>query len=500
MNKKRKGFTLIELLAVIVILGLLMAIAIPSVTKYITQSRKKTVATTINNYMNALTNQVNDMEYTFTASNTVYAVPIECIALERGGTNPFGRWHQASSAYWAYVLVQYDDETSSYTYGFTFKDSAGYGLYPTTSEKLNESGKQIQTGLTLNRPRTGTISNITIKDNWTGFDVQDNTSLIVLQATSEGEAGNGQTTCTLSQKGDNYTQVEEEKSNGGNESNPDNTLSGLIKKHNTLITTAPTLTNSSNNTSDESGLYKSTATNTGNPTYYFRGNVTNNYVSFAGLEWKIIRINEDGTIRIILNGKVGTNNSYGFNSTYNTFDKMYYSNGSNVKRQVDNWYNSNIKNTKYDSYVSSGTFCEQAKVKYSTSYTSGNAPMTVYTDYTPDFRCATDDNGKGILNIKVGLITYDEVIYAGEYYNKSNSNCYLYNGSYGTWTMSPAAFNSTSACAWLIYDVGSVHSACFVSIYNVTYVSSLRPVINLNSNVTATGTGTSSDPYVIQTN
>lgn len=28
----------------------------------------------------------------------------------------------------------------------------------------------------------------------------------------------------------------------------------------------------------------------------------------------------------------------------------------------------------------------------------------------------------------------------------------------------------------------------------------LRPVINLNSNVTATGTGTSSDPYVIQTN
>lgn len=37
MKKNNKGFTLIELLAVIVILGLLMAIAIPSVTRYITQ-------------------------------------------------------------------------------------------------------------------------------------------------------------------------------------------------------------------------------------------------------------------------------------------------------------------------------------------------------------------------------------------------------------------------------------------------------------------------------
>ena len=42
-----KGFTLIELLAVIVILALLMMIAIPSVTRYITQSRVETVTKTI---------------------------------------------------------------------------------------------------------------------------------------------------------------------------------------------------------------------------------------------------------------------------------------------------------------------------------------------------------------------------------------------------------------------------------------------------------------------
>ena len=488
---KKKGFTLIELLAVIVILGLLMAIAIPSVTKYITQSRKKTVTTTIGNYIGALTNQVNDMEYVFTASNTVYAVPIECIALERGGTDPFGRWHQASNAYWAYVLVQYDDNTSSYTYGFTFKDSAGYGLYPTTSEKLNENGSQIQTGLNLNRPTNGTITNITPKTNWTGFVLDDNTALVVLEAASEGETGDGSTTCTLFQKGDNYDAVEEEKL-----TRPQ-LLTKLIKTHNTLITTAPTLTTSSNNTSDASGLYSSTATNSGT-TYYFRGNVTNNYVSFAGLTWRIIRINEDGTVRLILNGRVN-DTFYKFNTTYSSYTSMYYSNSDTAKPRVDSWYQTNIKDKGYDSYVSTTTFCEQAKLKYSTSYTSGNATMVIYTSYTPNFKCSTDGNGKGDINSKVGLITYDEVIHAGGYYNKSNSNYYLYDGSYSIWLMSPAGVSSSDAYGWSVSNTGAVIS----SLVNASYVSTnrgLRPVINLNTGLLATGTGTSSDPYVIQTN
>ncbi len=213
--KNKKGFTLIELLAVIVILGLLMAIAIPSVTKYITESRKKTVVSTIGNYITAMVNEVNDLTYTFTEENTIYAVPVECIALERGGTNPFGAWHQANDAYWAYVLVQYDDETSSYRYGYTFKDSAGYGLYPTTQAKLNEGGKQIQTGLELSRPKSGKVTNITAVDNWNGFVVDSSTNLVVLAATSEGNVGNGKTTCTLQQKGDNYDQVQGETGAAG---------------------------------------------------------------------------------------------------------------------------------------------------------------------------------------------------------------------------------------------------------------------------------------------
>ena len=211
MKKNKKGFTLIELLAVIVILGLLMAIAIPSITRYITQSRKKTAISTAQNYMSALINEVNALEYTFTGTDTVYAVPIECISVERGGKSPFGEWLQANNAYWGYVLVQYDELNSSYTYGFTFKDSAGYGMYPTSEDKIHADGSQIQTGLNLTRPVSGNIEKIAEESKWTGFDVDSNTNLIVLESAPEGDIGDGEKTCTLCQKGPNYDTAEDEK-------------------------------------------------------------------------------------------------------------------------------------------------------------------------------------------------------------------------------------------------------------------------------------------------
>ena len=69
--KNKKGFTLIELLAVIVILGLLMAIAIPSVTKYITESRKKTLTTTI-----GIAIAISKPNITITASNSIKVKPL----------------------------------------------------------------------------------------------------------------------------------------------------------------------------------------------------------------------------------------------------------------------------------------------------------------------------------------------------------------------------------------------------------------------------------------
>lgn len=206
----RKGFSLIETLAVIVILGLIMTIAVSSVTKYITQSKKKTLIQTISSYIDEVKLQVNNREYSMRAKNTIYAIPIECVDIDGGGGNPFGEWIQSSDKYWAYVLVQYDSEKFEHRFGFTFKDSAGYGLYPLINTKLEVDGSQIQQDLFLSRPKTGMYTLMTSQEHWneSGFSVNSLTKLKVLSSTLEGEKGDNKTTCTLIQRGSNYGEVE----------------------------------------------------------------------------------------------------------------------------------------------------------------------------------------------------------------------------------------------------------------------------------------------------
>ena len=78
------------------------------------------------------------------------------------------------------------------------------------------------------------------------------------------------------------------------------------------------------------------------------------------------------------------------------------------------------------------------------------------------FKCSTDGNNKGIVNGNIGLINYDELIYAGV----STSNC---------------------AVAWDAQTgLGSS------GVYNKF---TLRPVINLKTDVVVSGNGKSSNPY-----
>ena len=272
------------------------------------------------------------------------------------------------------------------------------------------------------------------------------------------------------------------------------TLANKILSSNTLITDTPTLTTSSNNTSDKSGLYKSTDTNTGKPTYYFRGNIENNYVSFAGFTWRIVRINEDGTIRIIMQDGINSNANIAFNSNYNNYTYMYYTN-SEAKTTLENWYQANIGSKKdLAKNVASGNYyCEQAKAKYGDGATSGSATMTTYNKYTPDFKCSSDGNGKGVVSASMGLLTYDEAVYAGGYYGQSNSNYYLYNSSIAWWTMSPAGISGSYSTVWGVYTTGN---------FNYNYVSSairLRPVLILNADTQISdGDGTINSPFVVE--
>ena len=256
-----------------------------------------------------------------------------------------------------------------------------------------------------------------------------------------------------------------------------------------VIDAEPTLTTTYEDSRDASGLYKSTATNTGDPTYYFRGNVENNYVSFAGLTWRIVRINEDGTIRIIMKEGINDNSAYSWDTT-SDYETFYFSN-SNLLKELENWYT--LKLVNYDSYITDGIFCEQAKVKANSTYRYNNIIAPVYDKYIVNFTCTNDDNNHGILYKKIGLISYDEVVYAGGYINKKMSAWYLYS-DIDTFMINPGGFDKTDGRGWIVYRNQDNVSGSKLLIMP----SPVRPVINIKPNVKASGIGTSSDPFVVE--
>ena len=116
--------------------------------------------------------------------------------------------------------------------------------------------------------------------------------------------------------------------------------------------------------------------------------------------------------------------------------------------------------------------------------------MTLYSSYTPDFKCSSDGNNKGVVNASVGLLSYDEVVYAGGYRGQSNNSYYLYNNTY-FWTMSPAGFSGSDSYVWNVYTTGNINGV------NVSNAAAVRAVLNLTADTLATGSGTSSDPFVV---
>lgn len=133
----KKGFTLIELLAVIIILGVLMIIAIPSVTEYISSSRKKAYIDIAGQYISTVITKVNQAEnLKFFEENTLYLVKVghekACVSLEKGGQSPFNdTWK------YAYVGVVYTG--SGYDYYYMSEDASGEGIRLVLQKELKDS-------------------------------------------------------------------------------------------------------------------------------------------------------------------------------------------------------------------------------------------------------------------------------------------------------------------------------------------------------------------------
>ena len=281
--------------------------------------------------------------------------------------------------------------------------------------------------------------------------------------------------------------------------------------------------------------YTNQNTEDGKTVYYYRGAVENNYVSFADFYWRIVRINEDKSVRLIYQGEVpdttgsaatigessfntDTNDNaylgymYGFIPSSNYDSAHANVNDSTIKTMLDAWYRNNL--VSYASYIADSGFCGDRSVASVSQTWSANDTTFGYGEYItyygvtnrmfnifqPQYKCPQNEDlytmyGKGnnMLSYPIGLITVDEVIYAGGNAANVNSSYYLYE-NIDYWTMSP-----------LYYEYGAfgsiVRNMGYLYYNNVVSTAGVRPVINLKSNVEISGgDGTSSNPYVVSTN
>lgn len=271
--------------------------------------------------------------------------------------------------------------------------------------------------------------------------------------------------------------------------------------------------------------------------YYFKGDVSNNYVEFGGYFWRILRINGDGTMRLMYDGTsahrnddasedrlaipntVFTENAsdakytgymYGVAGTAPSISKQQAlgnTNDSTIKATLDEWYKNNIVSKNLESNVADRIFCndrttadapntwasDDTALGYGSNKTvygnrlSLNRKASLVCTVKEDMFTVKETKGNGSLKYPVGLPTADELLIA------NGTNSYI-NKGFSYWTMTPSDFTGS------VVNIIKLDNNGTLTATDGTTNAGIVPVINLTSEYTSKmqGTGTISDPYRVK--
>ncbi len=279
----------------------------------------------------------------------------------------------------------------------------------------------------------------------------------------------------------------------------------------------------------------------GGISYYFRGNVRDNYVTFNNMCWRIVRIENDGSVKLVLessnggcewrafntkNTSIGIGN-YGYREEIKNGATIYfadYENGNenSMKYKLDNWLNLNFTTLKQN-LLKEDNWCLGYSNEYRYVYDSNTQKYNLITqDYFNQqidkfnledtafdgnvyhtnliYASLSCDKQKSIKS-KIGGITTHEILLAGGVLEQEPSTYYLiqnpvYNAdfSYLTLTVSSFAF-------WNSPSIGQAEGFDFMDLYDISYYDDdginsyfsrslvsvkdefdIRPVITLKNN------------------
>lgn len=281
--------------------------------------------------------------------------------------------------------------------------------------------------------------------------------------------------------------------------------------------------------------------------YFYRGSVENNHLIYANKCFRILRTNEDGSIRMVYDGEATDNKckklsqkpnvhigtvSFSDNETLSLVEPQngllpVYDDSiahSNIIDLLNEWYVTNFIETNKTEEISKNTiFCNNKK-GYSTAsninYYESKKMVPVFKDnrdrdrYDPtkltnsfSLICSqVNDRYSAVertLSYPVGILSAEDVLLAGGYLTSSddeyeggpdgieNSEFYLYTGR-TFWTSSAFSTNLNSSQNYMVV----VNNDGYMQEKHVTETADVIPVISLAANIRInSGNGTANNPY-----
>ena len=193
---------------------------------------------------------------------------------------------------------------------------------------------------------------------------------------------------------------------------------------------------------------------------------------------------------------------------------------STIKEKIDNWYYTNIEQKGYSDYIEDTIWCNDRNISEVNGWNYDRSTTRKYLffypfhrsyhigvfnddhlNYNPSLDCSNEsdkftvdeENGNGALTYPVGLLTADELRFAGSRIYVDNLSYYLCNDQ-NWWTMSPAMCVEDSFHMFLVNNAGKMSNQ------NVKIINSagVRPSISLAPGVEiSSGTGTENNPYIV---
>ena len=279
--------------------------------------------------------------------------------------------------------------------------------------------------------------------------------------------------------------------------------------------------------------------------YYYRGGVEDNFVNYAGMCWRIVRIQGDGSIKLILaseltcsdtnvttssgyatDGAAGVQGTklsahYGYKMVGSYYIDDYINSAGdttgNARTKLNAWLERKITSESDKALLKNEDWCigdrttaydrstyalktetaeELINVKTSFRY---SADKRIMNTKIPSLKCDGNKKRNGEIDTnKVGMLTVDEIVFAGGQYNVGNSTYYLNKNaiSNGWCIFSLSHFNS-GVLGGFLFAVSSGGNIDFGPVSNDSI--SLRATVTLLSSTKITsGDGTQQNPYVIK--